>query len=50
MEGHAELGIWKNLRVGWDVCGEDLAASSLQSHLETQHGIYRSLLLNRDLV
>ena len=29
MEGHAEVEIWKNLRVGWDVCGKDLAAPSL---------------------
>ena len=36
--------------MGCDVCGEDLAASSLRSHLETQHGIYRSVVLSRDLV
>ena len=29
VEGHAEVGNWENLRVGCDVCGEDLAASSL---------------------
>jgi hypothetical protein len=32
------------------VCGNSLAAESLQSHLETQHNIYRSFVLNRDLV
>ena len=41
---------WKALRVGCDVCGEDLAAPSLQSHLETQHGIYRSFVMSQDLV
>ena len=50
MEGHAEVGKWKALRVGGDVCGEDLAASSLRSYLETQHGIYQSFVLSRDLV
>ena len=50
MEGHAEVGKWKALRVGCDVCGEDLAASSLRSHLETQHGIYRSFVLSRYLM
>ena len=50
MEGHAEVGKWKALRVGCDVCGEDLTASWLQSHLETQHGIYRSFVLSQDLV
>ena len=50
MEGHAEVGKWKALRMGCDVCGKDLAASSLRSHLETQHRIYRSFVLSRDLV
>ena len=50
MEGHEEVGKWKALRVGCDVCGEDLAAPSLRSHLETQHGIYRSFVLSQDLV
>ena len=50
MEGHAEVGIWKALCVGCDVCSKDLAASSLWSHLETQHGTYRSFVLSRDLV
>ena len=50
MDGHAEVGKRKALRVGCDVCGKDLTASSLQSHLETQHGIYRSFVLSRDLV
>ena len=50
MEGHAELGQWKHQRVGCNVCGKDLAAASLRSHLETQHGIYRLFVLSQDLV
>ena len=50
MEGHAAVGKGKALRVGCDVCGEDLAASSLQSHLETQHGIYQLFVLSWDVV
>ena len=44
------MGKWKALRVECDVCAEDLSAPSLGSHLETQHGIYRSFVLSRDLV
>jgi hypothetical protein len=33
-----------------EVCGISLVAVSLQSHLETQHNIYKSFVLNRDLV
>jgi hypothetical protein len=40
----------KRWRVDCKVCGISLAAKSLQSHLETQHEIYRSFVLNRDLV
>ena len=50
MEGHAEVGKWKRLHVGCDVCGKDLAYSSLQLHLETQLGIYRLFVLSQDLV
>jgi hypothetical protein len=32
-----------------DICGASLAAESLQSHLETQHGMYRSFVLNWEL-
>jgi hypothetical protein len=32
------------------VCGASLAAESLQSHLETQHDIFRSFVLNRDIL
>ena len=50
MEGHAEVRKWEALRVGCDVCGEDLAASSLLSYLKTQHGIYQSFVLNGNRV
>ena len=32
------------------VCGASLVAESLRSHLETQHDIFRSFVLNRDIV
>ncbi len=32
------------------MCGASLAAESLQSHLETQHDIFWSFVLNRDIV
>ena len=31
-------------------CGKVLKASSLDSHLESQHGIYRSRIIQRDLI
>jgi hypothetical protein len=37
-------------RIDCKVCGASLAAESLQSHLETQHDIFRSFVLNRDIV
>jgi hypothetical protein len=37
-------------RVVCDNCGASLPAESLQSHLGTQHGIYRPFVLNWDLV
>jgi hypothetical protein len=39
----------KRLRVKCDICGERLQASSLQSHLETQHDVYRLFVLNQEL-
>ena len=50
MEGRVEVGKQKAHCVGCTVCGKDLAAPSLRSHLETEHGIYRSFVLSRDLV
>ena len=49
-EGHAEVRKRKALRVGCNVCREDLAAPSLLSHLTTQHGIYRLFVLSWDFV
>jgi hypothetical protein len=36
----------KRRRVACEVCGASLAAESLRSHLETQHDIFRSFVLN----
>ena len=41
---------WRNRRMDCDVCGMELSAQSLSSHLETQHGVFRSRVLDRDLV
>jgi hypothetical protein len=38
----------KRCWVEYDICGASLAAESLQSHLETQHDIFWSFVLNRD--
>ncbi len=40
----------KRRRVDCEVCGASLAAESLRSHLETQHDIFQSFVLNRDIV
>ena len=40
----------KRQHVDCKVCGASLAAESLRSHLETQHNIFRSFVLNRDIV
>jgi hypothetical protein len=39
----------KHRRVDCKVCGVSLAAESLRNHLETQHDIFWSFVLNRDL-
>ncbi|KAL3769483.1 hypothetical protein ACHAWU_008892 [Discostella pseudostelligera] len=39
----------KRLRVECNICGQSMQAASLQHHLETQHDVYRSFVLNRDL-
>jgi phage FluMu protein Com len=33
-----------------DLCNKQLAASSLSNHLETQHGVFRSRVINQDLL
>jgi hypothetical protein len=40
----------KHWRIDCKVCGISLVTESLGSHLETQHDIYWSFVLNRDLV
>ena len=40
----------KRRRVDCEVCGASLAAATLRSHLETQHNIFWSFVLNRDIV
>ncbi|EJK51098.1 hypothetical protein THAOC_29764, partial [Thalassiosira oceanica] len=41
---------WRNRRVTCDHCGLEMSAKSLPGHLESQHGIYRSRVIDRDLV
>ena len=41
---------WSSQEVDCFVCGVQLQASSLDQHLETQHEIYRSKVINTDLV
>jgi hypothetical protein len=40
----------KRRQVDCDVCGTSLAAESLRSHLETQHDIFQSFVLNQDII
>jgi hypothetical protein len=40
----------KRWRVDCEVCDASLVAESLRSHLETQHDIFRSFVLNRNIV
>jgi hypothetical protein len=39
----------KHHRVECNICGQCMQATSLQCHLEMQHNVYRSFVLNRDL-
>jgi hypothetical protein len=48
--GFCTAEAWERRRVECDICGANLSASSLSNHLETQHDVYRSRVLNRDLV
>ena len=41
---------WYNRRVEYDICKKYPVSGSLTSHLETQHDVYRSFVLNRDLI
>ncbi len=40
----------KRRRVDCQICGVSLVAGSLRGHLEMQHDVYWSIVLNRDLV
>jgi hypothetical protein len=40
----------KRCRVDCEICGASLAAGSYQSHLEWQHDVFRSMVLQRDVV
>ena len=39
----------KQLRVECDICNQSMQVASLCSHLESQHDVFRSFVLNRDL-
>ncbi|KAL7425656.1 hypothetical protein ACHAXH_000219 [Discostella pseudostelligera] len=39
----------KHLRVECNICGQSMQAAFLQHHLELQHDVYHSFVLNRDL-
>jgi len=47
---HTEKDYWRNRRVTCDHCGLEMSAKSLPGHLESQHGIYRARVIDRDLV
>jgi hypothetical protein len=40
----------KRRRVDCEICGTSLAAGSYQSHLESQHDVFHSMVLQQDLV
>ena len=40
----------KRRRVDCQICGVSMQAGSLQDHLDTQHDVYQSFVLNRDIV
>ena len=50
MEGHADSRQWQHKQVGCDICSEVLTATLLQSHLETQNGIFQSFVMSWDLI
>lgn len=39
----------KQLRVECDICNQSMQVASLCSHLESQHDVFQSFVLNRDL-
>ena len=40
---------WKRRQVDCNICGKCMSAASLTGHLESQHDVFRSFVLNRDL-
>ena len=42
-------GKWKPHQIKYEICGAGLVASLLKGHLELQHDVFRSFVLNRDL-
>jgi hypothetical protein len=46
----SETSTKKRQRVGCKVCGASLTAESFRNHMETQHDIFRSFVLNRDII
>ena len=44
-EGLVSARRWKKQRVQCDHCGQEMAAGSLERHLETQHDVFRSMVL-----
>ena len=49
-EGLVDVQQWKREKVKCDHCGKVLVARTLDKHLEVQHGFFRSLVLNKDLI
>ena len=49
-EGLVDARQWRKQKVRCDHCGLEMAAGSLAKHLETQHDVFRSMVLNRDLL
>jgi hypothetical protein len=52
-EYKSQTGIAANKKrhhVNWEICGTSLAAGSYQSHLESQHDIFCSMVLQRDIM
>ena len=48
--GFGTARAWESRRAECDACGADLAASSLASHLETQHGVFQAAVLEEEFL
>ena len=49
-EGMVAADEWKHRLVDCDICGQSLQAASLPSHLEMEHDMYRSKVIEQDLL